>query len=104
MNEQSIANLFNAVSDIDLSCILQSDNVDFSIEVLDKTLLDNFNQHCPIIRKKITKKDREKPWINDSLKRLILNRQNHFRWYKNGIISHECYKRIRNLVTNRLNE
>ena len=104
INEHTIANLFNAISDIDFSCILQSDNVDLSIEVLDKMLLDNFNQHCPIIRKKITKKDREKPWINNSLKRLILNRQNHFRWYKNGIISHECYKRIRNQVTNQLNE
>ena len=102
INEGTISELVNAISNIDFSNILNSDDIDFSINTLDSVILDQYNIHCPIICKKLTRKDREKPWITNSLKSLIFARQAYYRWFRSGIISHECYRGFRNHVTNRL--
>ena len=99
INETTISNFRNSISTIDFSSILQSNDIDFSMYMLDSLILEHYNQHCPVITKKISKKDREKPWITNHLKRLITMRQKHYRWFKNDIISHECFKEFRNHVT-----
>ena len=70
--------------------------------MLDSIILECYNLHCPIITKKISKKDREKPWVTDTLKRLITTRHTYYLWSKNGLISEECYKQFRNHVTYQL--
>ena len=104
LNDSTIQNLCDSLAAADYSSIFQSNDIDFSIEKLDSMILEHFDAHCPIIHKNITKKDREKPWINDSLKRLIANRQRFFRMYKSNLISFEAYKEVRNLATNKLKE
>ena len=102
INETTLSNFRNAISIVDFSDILQSENIDLAISMLDSIIMEHYDQHCPIITKKISKKDREKPWITNSLKRLITTRHSYYRLFKNGIISHECYKEFRNHVTYQL--
>ena len=89
---------------VDYTPVLQTDNIDFSIEKLDSIILEHFNLYCPIITKNISKKDRQKPWISPYLKGLISMRQRYSRMNKNNLISYDCYKGIRNFVTTKLRE
>ena len=67
--------------------------------MLDSLILEYYNLHCPVLTEKVSKKDREKPWITTMLKCLITTRHIYSRLSKNGIISDECYKEFRNHVT-----
>ena len=77
VNELTISNLRNAFSTTDFTSILQTENIDFAVNMLDSIIQELYDQNCPIITKRITKKDREKPWITDNLKRLISTRQTY---------------------------
>ena len=61
-----------------------------------------YNTHCPIKTKKISKRDREKPWIDGNMKRLLRLREHHQYLYKNDSIPHDEYKTFRNYVTREL--
>ena len=63
-----------------------------------------FNQYCPIITKCVTQKDKEKPWINANIKRLIRSRENDYVSYKRGLISFVFYKQFRNYVSKQITE
>ena len=69
-----------------------------------KLVLTEFNNHCPILTKKITKRDRQKPWINNFIKQLINARQFYYNLYVTNEITYESYKRFRNFVTNKIKD
>ena len=56
INESSVENLCNSLSNVDFTLVLQTDNIDFSIEKLDSIILEHFNLNCPIGTKNISKK------------------------------------------------
>ena len=99
LNENTLNNLTNNFSSESFDNILNSDDIDFCIEELDKKILTAYNKYCPILKKRITKKDREKPWITSRIKRLIKNRQNYFYQYKSTFITFVQFKRYRNYVS-----
>ena len=102
ITEATINNLRNSLAIHDFTRILQSNDLDFAMQELDNLLISEFNTHCPILTKKITKRDRKKPWINDFIKRLITARQIYYRLYMDDEISHDDYKSFRNFVTNKI--
>ena len=106
INETSINNLRDSISKYNFAEILQTENLDFAIEKLDEILLSQFNQHCPILSKKLTRKDKEKPWINSHIKRLLTIRRNAYLTRKQNPenLSFDQFKRIRNFVTGKINE
>ena len=99
LNENTLNSLTNHFSSESFDSILNSDDLDFCIEELDKKILTAHNKYCPVLTKRITKKDHEKPWITFRIKRLIKNRQNYFYQYKNNVITFVQFKRYRNYVT-----
>ena len=105
LNETTIENLRYSVANLDFTDIMRSDDLNLSIEKLDEILLSQYNQHCPILSKKITMKDKEKPWLNNNfLKSLIRNRQNRYKLYKRNRITHEEHKIYRNYVNKQITE
>ena len=106
INETSINNLRDSISKYNFAEILQTENLDFAIEKLDEILLSQFNQHCPILSKKLTRKDKEKPWINSHIKRLLTIRRNAYLTRKQNPenLSFDQFKRLRNFVTGKINE
>ena len=104
ITEHTINNLRNALAVYDFTHILQSDNLDVAMHDFYKLVLTEFNNHCPILTKKITKRDRQKPWINNFIKQLINTRQFFYNLYVTNEITFESYKRFRNFVTNKIKE
>ena len=104
ITEATISSMRNSLAIHDFSLILQSNDLDFAMQELDNLLISEFNTHCPILTKKITKRDRKKPWINNSIKHLITFRQIYYKLYMNNEISHDDYKIFRNYVTNKIKE
>ena len=52
--------------------------------------------------KKLSLKDKEKPWITSELKNLIKQREDYYRLKRRGLISLETCNRFRNFVTKKL--
>ena len=104
INDLTLSNLRNSMATRDFSEVLQSDDLDFAMEKLDQILLSEFNQHCPILSKKITKKDRMKPWINYRIKNLMKFRTNKYISFKRDprLTTWEDFKLIRNYVTKQI--
>ena len=102
LNENTLSNLTNNLSSQSFDSILNSDDIDFCIEEVDKKILTVYNKYFPILTKRITKKDREKPWITSRIKRLIKNRQNYFYPYKSSFITFVQFKRYRNYVASEI--
>ena len=102
INETTLDNLANSLSTHNFDEIMNSSTLDIAIEKLDEIILCCFNQHCPIITKRITRKDREKPWITSNIKRLIYSRENAYISYKRGLISFVYYKQFRNYVSKQI--
>ena len=104
INETTLDNMANSLSTHNFDVILNSPSLDNAIDILDETILHCFNQHCPIITKRITRRDREKPWISPNIKRLIHSREQAYIFYKRGLISFVYYKQFRNFVSKQITE
>ena len=59
INESSLKNLCNSLSSVDYAPVLQTDDIDYSIEKLDSISLEHSNLYCPIVTKNISKKDKK---------------------------------------------
>ena len=80
------------------------ESIDVAIEQLDAIIIQYFDVHCPIITKKITNKDNEKPWINSYIKTLIKNRENYYKLFKSNRITPDFFKHYRNFVSRKIVE
>ena len=98
INERTLHNFYSSLSRCNFDNIVNHENLDSAFDNLDNILLDHLNQFCPIISKRINKKDREKPWVNSFVKRLFAIRQNKYRDYREGNLSFEEFKGYRNFV------
>ena len=98
INDRTLQNFYSSLSRCNFDTILNHENLDTAFDKLDKMLLDHLNRFCPIISKRINKKDREKPWVNSFIKTLFSNRQKKLRAYREGNISFEEFKGYRNFV------
>ena len=56
INETTLSNFRNLIATVDFSSVLQTDNLDYAINMLDAIILECYNPHCPIITKKKFKK------------------------------------------------
>ena len=102
INERTVNNLIDKLHDVSFDDIIQSDDLDTSIKKLDDIILSNFNICCPIKTKKITAKDKLKPWVSGPLKILIKKKQIYYQLYKRELINENYYKNFKNFVTYQL--
>ena len=99
INDSNLNRAAEVLSNLNFDDILNTNDIDFSIQKLDQILYSEFDKHCPIVSKTITKKDRTNPWMNGRLKQLVKTRQNKFYLYKRQLITLEEKNRFRNYVT-----
>ena len=98
INDSTLNQLFNGLLQEDLGRVLELD-IDSSIELLDKIILDNFNRFCPIKTKYVSPKDKMKPWITSSIKTKIKEKYYNYRLLKYNSITVQSYNQTRNEVT-----
>ena len=97
--EASIAQIYDAISDIDFSVITECNDVDIGICLLEDVLMNRYNTHCPIREKIVSYKGLLKPWIDSDLRNKIRKLQQYHVLYKLGKINRAFYNRYRNSVT-----
>ena len=102
VNETTMNKFKQSLLNYDFEGIKNTYDIDNAVEKFNEILLTEYNLNCPIITKKITKKDQERPWITNRLKGFLKHRQNSYLRFKSGQISFDEFKRIRNQVTGEL--
>ena len=104
INDTTLDSLYQALWDHDFNNLINVESIDVAIEQLDTIIMQYFDVHCPIITKKITNKDNEKPWINSYIKTLIKKRENYYKLYKSNRITFDFFKHYRNFVSRKIVE
>ena len=102
INDTTLDNLAASLLNYSFDDILNSQDIDFCIERLHNIILTEFYANCPVITKRINKRDRSKPWINGRLKCLIRNREKSYQQYRQNLIRFEAFKRYRNYVSGQI--
>ena len=98
VNEFTLNNLGVAINNANLHNY-NIENIDDSVEHLHGTILENFYRCCPIKTKFVSPKDKLKPWINESIKRDIKQREHYFKLFKLKRVSKSFYNSVRNNVS-----
>ena len=104
INDFTLDNLAQSLWNHDFDNLINIENIDSALECLEDTIMYYYNVHCPIITKVITKKDREKPWINNFIKKIIKSRENYYKLFKKNRITPEFFKHYRNFVSRKILE
>ena len=104
INDFTLDNLAQSLWNHDFNNLVNIENIDTALDSLEDTIMYYYNIHCPIITKVITKKDREKPWINNFIKNLIKMRENYYKLFKKNRITPEFFKHYRNFVSRKIME
>ena len=102
INNSTLDNLAASLLNYSFDDILNSQDIDFCIEKLHNILLSEFYANCPVITKRIFKRDKAKPWINGRIKHLIRNREKSYLQYRQNLINFASFKRYRNYVTGQI--
>ena len=102
INNFTMTSLYNALDRHDFSNVLMCDDVNEAIAKLELILYQIFNEHCPIITKTLSPKNRSKPWITSEILSLVKKRHNLFVLLRAGRVSKLTYNRYRNFVSSRL--
>ena len=102
INDVSLNDLGNYLSQYDFSTILESNCVNTATSLFDEVINNAYTKFCPIITKKIKLKDIKKPWITKNIVNLIKRRSNLFVLYNLNKISKLSLTRYRNFVTNKI--
>ena len=100
INETTLNNLYSGLLNENLHT--PNTSIDNQIEHLNSKILENFQRFCPVKTKFLSPKDKLKPWINDSLKRDMKQRNHYFNLYKRNLISNNFYNSFRNGVTKKI--
>ena len=100
VNDTTLNNLYFGLLNENLHS--PNTSIDIQIEHLHNKILENFKRFCPIKSKFISPKDKLKPWINDSLKLEMKQRNYYFNLFKRNLISINFYNSFRNGVTKRI--
>ena len=91
-NETTLNRFYHKFSMIDITHIInESDNNEALIE-LDNKILECYNECCSIKPKISSSKDQIKPWLNQSIKNIILMRLNSYKLSQLKLISEREYK------------
>ena len=104
INDTTLDALAQSLYDHNFEDLRNEDNIDVAIEYLDSIIMHYYDIHCPIITKRITNKDRAKPWINSYVKNLIKNRENYYKLSKLNRVTPDFYKHHRNFVSKKILE
>ena len=101
-HESNLQNFFENLSSYTNNDFISQENVNESLNNLDKILLDELNKCCPIKTKYISPREQKNPWINSEVKSLIKRRENYHKLYLGRKMTKVEYNRFRNYVTNRI--
>ena len=104
LKDDNIDNFVRELSDHDFTDVLDCTDIDEAIDLFDLKVTELLNQHCPIITKQITWKDRSKPWVNSHLKHLIEKRHHYYEKLKRNRVTPEFYRIFRNYVSKKLTD
>ena len=104
INDTTLDGLAQSLWDHNFDDLRNEENIDVAVEYLDAVIMHYFDIHCPVIIKKISRRDRAKPWINSYVKMLIKNRENYYKLYKLSRITPDFYKNYRNFVSKKIIE
>ena len=102
INNITLEKLYSNLENTSFQDVLDCDDCDLSISKLNNIIITQYNLCCPIKTKIIKKKDRDKPWISNSLKNLIKKRQRYFYLLKQGKLTSVLFKSFKNFVTNQI--
>jgi len=102
ITEQTLNALTNALQHYDYSPIYADENLTNAITSLSELLNTTYDIYCPIKKKTVSPKARQKPWITRIILRHIKQRNNLFTLYRQQRIPEQTYKRFRNFVTNEI--
>ena len=102
INDTTLDNLAASLLNYSFEEILNSQDIDFCIENLHNIILSEFFTNCPVITKRIHKRDRAKPWISGRIKLMIRNREISYQQYRQNLISFTSFKRYRNYVSGQI--
>ena len=94
-------NLLNKFSQINFERIVNLD-CDSAIEELHENILFCYNYAYPIKTKSVSLKDKQKPWINLSIKKIIKQRQILYMLFKQNKTTSVTFNRFRNHATNEI--
>ena len=104
LKEDNLDSFLREISTYDFNDVLDCTDIDDAIDLFDLKITEVLNQHCPIITKQITWKDRAKPWVNSHLKYLIEKRHNYHKLLKRNRVTPEFYRNFRNYVNKKLTD
>ena len=104
LKDDNIDNFVRELSNHDFTDVLDCTDIDEAIDLFDLKVTELLNQHCPIITKQITWKDRSKPWVNSHLKHLIEKRHSYYEKLKRNRVTPEFYRIFRNYVSKKLTD
>ena len=100
VNESTLSDLYFGLLNENLH--VPTTSIDNQIEHLHDRIIDNFKRFCPVKTKFISPKDKIKPWINESLKADLKQRDYYFNLFKRKLISVNFYNSFRNGVTKKI--
>ena len=102
LNETTLHNFQSALSRHDFHDIINSSDLDFAIGKLESILMETYNECCPILTKKISRKDRDKPWITSHIKYLINERQKKYKEKLQNSLTEAEFNQFRNYVNRQI--
>ena len=88
----------------DISNILNVNDSKIAFSMFFKTFSDLYDRYFPITSKTISKKDLEKPWINNVLIKRMSIRDKLFKLSENDYIPRKTYTDFRNILTKQIVE
>ena len=104
LKDDNLDSFLREISTYNFDDVLDCTDIDDAIDLFDLKITELLNQHCPIITKQITWKDRAKPWVNSHLKYLIEKRHNYHKLLKRNRVTPEFYRNFRNYVNKKLTD
>ena len=97
INDDTLNHLYNIMHAENI-LNYEASSIDDHMYYLHNRLIENYKLCCPVRSKKISPKDKIKPWINDELKQYMRRRENFFELSKRKLVSRPFYNYYRNLV------
>ena len=67
MNEVTLTNFRENLKNYDIERIVRDDNCYFAMNKVDTILNKMFHKPCPIVTRRLKRKDLEKPWVTVKL-------------------------------------
>ena len=102
INDSTLANFKNKLSALSFNEIINSEDPNDAFNKFDAIFSEEYELSFPIRSRKITNKDKSKPWISGNLLNLVRRKQNLYYLLKQGRLTTESYNRFKNHVTSQI--